>query len=256
VKLLADDSLVHKFEEAKLILDENGVLIIENALSSDFIDKCQSFVEKNLEENGRRYFTVSDITELPNSPFVALQHCDEINSLINYLVSSADIVQRDGDYNQGKNLRVIAGEGTVEQSMKFHFDSSILTMLVPIIIPEGPSHLSGDLIAFPNIRPFTSSVLANLTNKFRFQNRLSRWYMAQQAARGRYADYTVKLRPGSLYFFWGFRTLHANLGCDVNNVRATALFFFGNPQPSDSLMRIVKARRYRAEQRILQGPPR
>jgi hypothetical protein len=252
VKLFLNNSILPTFEQAKEKLDTSGVLEIADALHPEFISECREFLEKKLLQNGKRYFTITNIVDTTGSPFSKIEQCDRLRYLINKLVTSSGIKQSDENYLQGQNFRVIAGEKSKEQSMKFHYDSSILTMLVPIVIPEGPAELSGDLIAFPNIRPFTSSILMNMFGKIKFQNSISRWFMARQAAQGRYSNHTLKLRPGSIYFFWGFRTLHANFDCEVNKVRATALFFYGDPQPSDPLMKLVRARRDHVEEQILE----
>jgi hypothetical protein len=39
----------------------------------------------------------------------------------------------------------------------------------------------------------------------------------------------VAMKPGNIYFFWGYRSIHANEPCDPNQIRATALLHFGDP---------------------------
>ncbi len=250
---LKDTIILPTFMDAKGILDKSGILILSDIISEHYLKKCQEYVDVNISDKGNRYFTISDVTRRVGSPFAELSNSDALKDFVDALVSLTNIPQVENDMSQGENLRVIAGEQTASQAMKFHFDSSILTMLMPIRIPDGSPAKSGDLIAFPNIRSFTTSIIPNLFWKAWYQNPVARKVMSKRAASGKYASYTVKLVPGSLYFFWGFRTLHANFSCEANRVRATTLFFFGNPPPSDPVMKIVKRRRDGLESRILNG---
>ena len=39
----------------------------------------------------------------------------------------------------------------------------------------------------------------------------------------------IKMVPGNLYLFWGYRSVHTNEPCDPASIRATALFHYANP---------------------------
>ena len=223
---------------------------MSNALDENFISRCRDFVAEWLNSHGERYFTVTDVTSVPNSPFRELARNSALTDLIESLVRTTHIAQESDILLQGDNLRIIAGKNNDSQAMKFHYDSSVLTMLVPVFIPKGDAQTSGDLVLFPNKRKFGGSVIGNLFEKLAIQNRFTRARMAKKAACGLYNNNTIKLVPGSIYFFWGYRSLHANFSCLPGSLRATALFFFGNPQPNDVIMKMVTQRRIRAENKI------
>jgi hypothetical protein len=50
----------------------------------------------------------------------------------------------------------------------------------------------------------------------------------------------IKMVPGNIYFFWGYRSIHANEACDPTKVRATALFHFANPHAGSNLGSTVR----------------
>lgn len=52
--------------------------------------------------------------------------------------------------------------------------------------------------------------------------------------------YSVQLKPGNVYLFWGYRTFHGNLPCAPNTVRATLLLHYGNPRGRDPALRCAK----------------
>jgi len=58
----------------------------------------------------------------------------------------------------------------------------------------------------------------------------------------RQADRFVRLPmiPGDLYFFWGYRSVHTNMPCDPDKVRAPALFHFGDPHSDSWLKRLLR----------------
>lgn len=231
-------------------LESKGVCVLSDALDDNFVNRCRDFVGEWINSHGERYFTVTDVTSVRNSPFSELTKNVALTGLIESLVSSTNIAQGSDSFLQGDNLRIIAGKDNDSQAMKFHYDSSVLTMLVPVFIPKGEAQTSGDLVIFPNQRKFGGSVIGNLFEKLAIQNRFTRARMAKKAALGLYNNNTIKLVPGSIYFFWGYRSLHANFSCLPGSLRATALFFFGNPQPNDAIMKIVTNRRIRAENKI------
>ena len=49
----------------------------------------------------------------------------------------------------------------------------------------------------------------------------------------------VKLEEGNIYFFYGYRTLHANLPVNPEYIRATLLFHFGNPHNDSFLIKAI-----------------
>ena len=236
-------------------LQGKGLVCLHNALDAGFVAACQQQVHAALQERGQRYFTVAEVTRNPASPFASLGQDARLLKLIEDVCRLTGIEVGREPILQGNNLRVIAGQGedAEAQSLKFHYDSSILTMLVPVLIPDCGDLDSGHLVARLNDRPFGGSTLLNLLQKLWVQNGLFRKRQQAKVRDGQWTDKIVKLEPGSLYLFWGYRSLHANLPCRPGSQRATALFFFGRPHSNDWLMRLRETWRYRKEARILEG---
>jgi len=85
--------------------------------------------------------------------------------------------------------------------MRFHFDSYVLTALIPIMMPSHGS--KGNLIIIPKMRPIRRSYGVNVLDKLLADSRL-----AQAVFRGAYRRrlrgmISLELKPGNLYLFWG-----------------------------------------------------
>ena len=108
----------------------------------------------------------------------------------------------------------------------FHYDASVVTMLVPIMIPDGDTGASGELVIFPNNRPFRRLVATNICEKVLMQN----MYYRRRASRRIHPEQNVfQLKPGSAYLFWGYRAFHAHMPSAPNAPRVTLLLHYGNP---------------------------
>lgn len=143
-------------------------------------------------------------------------------------------------------LRCVEGQGARRMAHTFHFDAQVVTLLIPVVIPTEGSRL-GDLVMFPNLRRVYHNVLINVLQKALLQNRPARALLAMAIARGWVKPLLVKIRPGSAYVFWGYRTLHANLPCDPAFKRATVLFHYGDPHRDNWITRgIFRISRYKA----------
>jgi hypothetical protein len=57
----------------------------------------------------------------------------------------------------------------------------------------------------------------------------------------------IPMVPGNLYFFWGYRSVHANEACNPDKTRATALFHFGDPHASSRLRKFTGRAKSRAK---------
>jgi len=124
-------------------------------------------------------------------------------------------------------VRCLNGEVGRKNSYFFHYDTYVLTVLIPILIPQAGER--GDLVLFPNVRGIRRSYLRNLLDKFLVDNQLAQWALRLAAKRKICGATAVAMKPGNIYFFWGYRSIHANEPCDPNQVRARALLHFGDP---------------------------
>jgi len=239
--------------EAYRQLETGGLLELHNIFSDEFIAACRAQVDDELQKRGARYFTIANVTEQPDSHLAEIRKSQPLMDFLTSLCDMTGLPRAEEPLLQGNNLRVIAGGDSFSQAFNFHFDSSVLTMLLPIYIPSGEDVKSGHLLAKPNFRPFGQNVVSNLLGKVIFQNKLTRWVLMRQFFAGKWAKNIARLKPTSAYLFWGARTLHANLPCASDHKRATALFFFGRPNVNDPVMKWVEKHRYKQEANILEN---
>lgn len=124
-------------------------------------------------------------------------------------------------------LRCLSGSSGQKHSMTFHYDSYIVTALLPIEIPlQGRP---GDLLIYPNVRKIRSNYLFNVADKVLLNNPLTQGVLRSCIHSNRLSPTRIKLVPGYLYLFWGYRSIHTNEPCDPDAIRATALFHYANP---------------------------
>ena len=141
-------------------------------------------------------------------------------------------------------LRCLTGETGLKHAYFFHYDSYVVTALLPIIIPK--EGRTGNLVMKPNHRNVRSSYFANLVDKILVDNPVSQKIFRCQSEAGRGGFVKVRIVPGSLYLFWGYRSLHANEPCDPTKIRATALFHFGDPHVDSGLRMLTGRAKVRA----------
>lgn len=98
---------------------------------------------------------------------------------------------------------------------------------------------TGDLIMFPNLRGIRKSYVANLLDKVLLDNRVTQFALKWGVTSGRLRSTRVRMQPGNVYFFWGYRSVHANEPCDRDQIRATALFHYVNPHVNSRARRLI-----------------
>jgi hypothetical protein len=106
-----------------------------------------------------------------------------------------------------------------------------VTALIPIHIPT--SGVAGDLLMYPNTRKVHSTYFRNAVDKVLLDNRFTQKLLKSALRSTRWSPMRIKMVPGNLYFFWGYRSIHTNEPCDPDKVRATALFHFANPHKAN-----------------------
>lgn len=228
-------------------LDADGFARLEGAVSLDWVARAQEHVRQHLERNGRKYFSIIRPSSLADSPFGEPVRDPATASFLERLarIGCPRATFDDEIYNV---LRVVAGPRGADGSHEFHYDATVVTMLVPIFLPAGDPIDSGGLLTFANRRPYRSSVLVNVAEKAMVQNRWGRQRVAR-AARADLPAHLQVMEPGSLYLFWGYRTLHGNLPCAPDALRATLLLHHGDPHGSSPLLRAIRAVRKAAVDR-------
>jgi hypothetical protein len=139
-------------------------------------------------------------------------------------------------------LRCVQGGSGRRESNCFHFDASLVTALLPIEIPQqGKPNERGDLLLFANRRRVRPSVLLNVLEKALVQNAFTRKLISLGIRLHLLRPQRLRLVPGNLYLFWGYRSLHANEPCNPAYRRATAIFHYGDPHAGSLLTSLILA---------------
>ena len=141
-------------------------------------------------------------------------------------------------------FRCLQGTSGQRHSYQFHYDSHIVTALLPVEIPEsGPK---GDLVLFPHVRPVRRHYYSSLLDKLVLANKLSQTILRAAARRRRLGAIAIRLQPGTVYFLWGYRSIHANEPCEPDKLRVTALFHYGDPHRNSRLQALINYARGRS----------
>ena len=234
-------------------LRTKGLACIPNALTDAGLLRLRGEVDQAIDENGHRYFSIIDpatkragsFRDVVTSPDVLAA----MRRIATGLSGGPELAARSEIYNV---LRVIAGKDSPKTAFEFHYDATVVTAVVPIFIPDGAPHASGDLVAIPNLRPMRGSSIVNVLEKTFMQNPIA-WKIESKIF-GKKSKYFLKLVPGSIYLFNGYRTFHANLPSDAGAKRATLLMHFGDPHANSFLNRTVLGiRKWRETRRLRQG---
>ncbi|WP_225775411.1 hypothetical protein [Pseudomonas sp. Marseille-Q5115] len=218
-------------------MDQQGHAVIEHAFSSDDLAEMRQYVEREAGRHHGQYFAYHGLKALAGSPMARLAASPELAAILDQLhrhatgapATSSEIFPV---------LRCVQGGTGARESNAFHYDATLVTLLVPVFIPEQGEE-RGDLIMFPNLRSVRSSVAANVIEKAVLQNKFSRRVLTHGIQAGWFKPRTLPLVPGNLYLFWGYRSLHANQPCSPEVRRATALFHYGDPHAGSLATRLI-----------------
>ncbi len=228
-------------------IDQRGYGTIENYISSEELAPLRAFAEFKVREAGGEYVGLAGADAVHGTLLSELPRSAEFRTLCRRLYElGTGTYAPEGEFYQV--LRCLQGSSGQRHSNRFHYDSYVLTALIPIAIPE--TGMSGDLVLLPNARTIRFSYLANMLDKIAVDNPLSQAFLRAAARRNRLGMVRIKLRPGNIYFFWGYRSIHANEACDRDRLRATALFHFADPHQRSWARRMIRG----AKARMGRGP--
>jgi hypothetical protein len=207
-------------------LDETGFGVIPNYIQDKDLSRMQAFVASAMERSGNEYVHFNGPDAVNGSGLDELAECPRFKDLI-YALYERSTGQKAPKQEFYQVLRCLSGNTGQKNSMIFHYDSYVVTALIPIRIPQ--DGMAGDLLMYPNIRKVRKTYLRNAIDKVILDNPLSQRLLRTAVKSERFSPKRIKMQPGNLYFFWGYRSIHTNEPCDADKVRATALFHFANP---------------------------
>jgi len=224
------DALAHS-------MNVSGVAILRDVIPASILAQTRNFILRELHQRGGQYFYLKGFDWVDASPLGELVRSPAFRHVLRGLWERA--MQRTApDVESRPSLRVLAGTVGLRHAGLFHYDSYVVTALVPLVIPDSPDEPHGDLVMYPNLRRVRRNAIVNILEKAVVESGLGRLLWQLPVVQRRFSARAIPMRPGNIYFFWGMRSLHANLACLPESVRSTALFHFGDPHAGGFLKRL------------------
>ncbi|MCJ2090794.1 hypothetical protein MKK88_33145 [Methylobacterium sp. E-005] len=215
----------------------NGYAVVDDFVNPDDLSAAQTFVKEAITSNGGEYVGFNGTQHLAGTFLANLPDDPEFVALCRGIYES-ELGKPAPDVGFYQILRCLSGKSAKKHAMRFHFDSYVLTALIPVTVPDRGN--PGRLIIHPNTRGIRRTYLGNLVDKVLVDNRFSQALFNAAYRRGSKRVIRLSLKPGSLYFFWGYRSLHTNEPCDADAIRATALLHYVDPHAESRVKRVLR----------------
>lgn len=219
-------------------IEINGYAVLENFFPPELLEQGRAFIEQQAESHRGEYFAVHGVEAMGGSVLAALAVSAPLKEMLTELYRLQTGKEPSPTEQVFPVIRCLQGKSGLKQSHFYHFDATAVTALLPLFIPTQGQHC-GDLLIFPNLRKVRFNALRNVIEKALMHNTVSQKLVAWAVRREWLRPIRLKLQPGNLYLFYGYRSLHANDQCDPAMLRATALLHFGNPHHDSLLARLL-----------------
>lgn len=217
-------------------LDEIGVVCLKRAVPSEWLEQARAEVKYQLRTHGEsNHFIRSPIGGEHSAADAFIADPSTLPLLSQIMRARFSKGRAAAELTCGA-LRIVAGPRGEGDSWWFHYDASIVTMVVPIFLPDAGRGTSGELVGYFNKRPFRRFVLVNIVEKVATQSAVYRQVIRRRLGTPNFGR-IVDMEVGNIYLFWGFRSLHANMPCESGALRATLLLHFGRPYGSSRALR-------------------
>jgi hypothetical protein len=213
-------------------IDSDGYAVLPDWANAAQLTDLQGLVTQAVAAAGNDYVALSGRQAVKGTPLYDWGGSRDFMDLCRRITEGAT-GERSSDTTLTQTLRCLTGDGGRKESLIFHYDSFVLTTIMPICMPEDGER--GDLLMLPNRRPLRRSYAHNLMDKLLVDNKWVQRYLKKKFADDGETFTRISMQPGHLYLFWGYRSLHTNLPVAENALRATAVFHYHNVHGSSSL---------------------
>jgi hypothetical protein len=230
-----------------------GVACLRDVVTEDWLEAARDGVESYLPINDGHELFIENFAADEGSFARRLVADERLEQLLKSVVTAACPQLNVHDQSAQSSLRILAGPGPAGRPLWFHYDATVVTLVVPIIIPDAGSGNSGELILYPNRRPYRRFAVWNIGEKLITQSDAYRRRFVQGRDGG--ADATVvPLQAGNVYLFWGYRSYHATLPFPADALRVTLVLHFGALHRGNRMLAAAKSlhQRMRDRQRARQ----
>jgi hypothetical protein len=230
---LSDESV----SELVSSIDRVGYGVISDYLEQRELDQLRTFADDSVRAAGNQYVCFTGCADLVGTPLERMAKSPVFRRLCTRVYEHATGNQAPNQpYHQ--ILRCLTGSLGQQHSLRFHYDSYVLTVLLPICVPEG--RRSGELVMAPNVRPVRTWYAQNLIDKLLIDNPLAQLLLKRLTEARSSRLVRINMKPGNLYLFWGYRSIHTNEPCDPDKIRATALFHYVDPHTGSRVKRTLR----------------
>ncbi len=218
-------------------IDREGYGVVQAYLRDDEIAELRSFVNQAVQAAGGVYVSFTGHESVAGTALERMANSPAFRRLCSK-VYERTTGQPAPDQPYYQILRCLTGPSGQKHSLRFHYDSYVLTVLLPIHVPRGQN--SGDLIVLPNVRKVRQLYARNLLDKILLDNPFSQFLLRRMTKASSPRLVRIKMNPGDLYLFWGYRSVHTNEPCDPDKIRATALFHYIDPHSDSALKKLLR----------------
>jgi hypothetical protein len=214
----------------------SGYAVLPGFVSEDVLPHLRAMVRKLTEASGGEYVLLNDQAEIRDTLLGEIGRNPNFLCLLRQLYNriTGTAAPKQSVY---QTLRCIAGKTGRRHAYYFHYDSYVITALLPIFIPAQGK--VGDLVMKPHHRQLRMRYASSFLDKLLLENWVSQHWLRRKLRRSEGGFLRLRPSPGSLYLFCGYGTLHGNEECDIDQIRATALFHFGDPHLESPLRKVL-----------------
>lgn len=128
----------------------------------------------------------------------------------------------------------VVSSTSLNESFRSHFDSHVLTVVIPIQVPDGEKYKQGELVVMPKKRHYPKSEIINIIQKIFYGSFIYRWWLMRNTKKLEEQDKIKVVHIGEIdnLVFKGTETLHCNFPFEGNSIRQTLLLHYGDPKPN------------------------
>lgn len=217
-------------------IEETGFAVIEDYVSAGDIAKAQASIEAAVRANNNETVAVFSMDDFADTFLYGLENDPSFKQLCKDIYQTATGAPAP-DTGLVPSLRCLSGKSAKGHSMVFHYDTFVLTVILPIIIPtEGKT---GRLVLAPNTRPVRSTYLRNLIDKLLLDNKSAQRRFHSLHAQNSEQLRFISMKPGNAYLFWGYRSVHTNEECAPDKIRSTAIFHYVDPHATSGMKKLL-----------------
>jgi hypothetical protein len=228
-------------------LDRDGLVRLTGVIPPEWLTSARAGVDEYLAGHGSGEHSLVDPEHWQCSTIAELALDERVESFLHSLTFIAETEKPGFAGYRQRVLRILDGSAVDSPPFDWHYDANAVTMLIPIVIPDDGS---GQVAMFPDHRPHRRSATLSAAERLFVHNkvygrRLRRRYESDPEA------FTLRLNPGDVYLFRGYRALHATLPWPSSTLRVTLLLQYGHPYgPEGPVLQAVRKRRTANRKRL------